>query len=75
MKEQKSNPENELYLFYSNMHWIVPEKTYLNLKYSIIFSLNHTELNEEEYKNVNLKLLLHITEKYEIDENHMCSII
>jgi len=43
MKEQQSNHENELYLFYSNMHWIVPEKTYLNLKYPIFFSLNHTE--------------------------------
>lgn len=74
MKEQQSNPENELYLFYSNMHWIDPEETYLNLKYPRIFGLDHTELSEQ-YKNVNPKLLLHITEKYEIDENHMCSII
>lgn len=75
MQEQQSNPGNELYLFYSNMHWIDPEETYLNLKYPRIFSLEHTELNEEEYKNINSKLLLHIIEKYEIDENHMCSII
>ena len=74
MQEQQSNPRNELYLFYSNLHWIDLKETYLNLKYPRMFSLDNTKLIEK-YKNVNPKLLLHITETYEIDENYMCSVI
>lgn len=61
----------QLYLYYSNLHWIDPEEIYLNLKYPYV--LSSFGLGERCYENP--ELLKHITSKYKIDEHRMCKII
>jgi hypothetical protein len=63
--------KKQLYLFFSNLHWIDPEETYLNLKYYRVW--DNTEPYDPE--ETNPELLLHIIHQYKIDENHMCNII
>lgn len=75
-KIEKSNNisgDKQLYLYYSNLHWINPETTYLNLKYSYSGWYDLTKPLESSY--INTKLLEHIIKKYNIDENHMLEII
>ena len=77
MRKHKSSPddtlEKKLYLFYSSLHWIDPEETYLNLKYSRMSWIDNTKPLNPIYMNP--ELLSHITEKYKINETYMCTII
>ena len=77
MQKYKNSPEDtdktQLYLYYSNLHWIDPEETYLNLKYSRSSWNDYTDPLKSS--DTNPKLLSHIIQKYTIDEKHMCTII
>ena len=67
-----ATPAHQLYLFFSNLHWLDPEKVYMDLKYISKPGFPGCPLlHESRYSNP--QLLRHITEVYEINEKDVCA--